>query len=195
MRKAIISVLLAGCALTTPALSQQTPPTQTKTYVYEFIHLRARVEEGLRGWLFLEDVQGQGFSHVQGFLKDIHPGDMIFDCSRDTNGLGDNVDVIQVGPSRSKRAGTSPRCGKSWTTSAGSRRATSAGKECTWRQNGPFFFPELGVDCATRGGIGYAVNGTGRGQRNSQAELAYFGLSRQRFQRSRSRKPQPDSCS
>jgi hypothetical protein len=98
MRKAILSVLLAGCSLTAPALSQQTPPTQTKTYVYEFIHLRARVEEGLRGWLFLEDVQGQGFSHVQGFLKDIHTGEMIFDCSRDTDGLGHNVDVIQVGP-------------------------------------------------------------------------------------------------
>jgi hypothetical protein len=91
-------VLLAGCALTTPALAQT---TQTKSYIYEWVHLRAGVEEGLRGWLFIEDLQGTLTqpSHLQGFLKDIHTGEMIFDCSGDADGLGfDNLDVIQVGP-------------------------------------------------------------------------------------------------
>jgi hypothetical protein len=92
---------LASCSLTPPALAPQTPPTQTKTCVDEWIHLRARVEEGSRGWLFIEDLQGTLTqpSHLQGFLKNIHTGEMIFDCSRDTDGLGfGNPDVIQVGP-------------------------------------------------------------------------------------------------
>jgi hypothetical protein len=99
MRKIIISALL-GWALTLPTAIAQTPAIQTKSYVYEWIHLRARVEEGLRGWLFIEDLQGTLTqpSHLQGFLKDIHTGEMIFDCSRDTDGFGFHTDVIQVGP-------------------------------------------------------------------------------------------------
>ncbi len=73
--------LLVAVALASPAAAQT---TQTKRFVYEWLHLRTFSYIG--GWLFIGDVQGH-HSHLQGFLKDPETGETSFDCSGEFDGM------------------------------------------------------------------------------------------------------------
>jgi hypothetical protein len=98
MRRATLAAAALALALVMPSLAQQ----QTRTYDYEWIHLRFNTHlpgADVVGWLFMEDVAGVR-SRFQGSLRTPDAG-QIFVCVGNTAEgipLPGDADIVQVGP-------------------------------------------------------------------------------------------------
>jgi hypothetical protein len=105
------------------ALAQQPPPTLTRSYTYEWVHLRFAFRDAdgapFHGLLLMEDVQGVQ-SRFVGYLRGHeHPDNgstvvvEVFDCAGRTDGLSLPTDglitrdanIVQVGPFAQQAAG------------------------------------------------------------------------------------------
>ena len=127
--KRLALALLASAAWASAAYGQTTP-TVTRSYTYEWIHVRITLREPendpFNGLLFMEDVSGaQGAqSRFLGYLRgEVIPSlpegqgnpviETVFDCSGPHNGVGRptdgkisrNANIVQVGPFAQEAAG------------------------------------------------------------------------------------------
>ncbi len=105
-RRLALAALLATAALT--AASAEAQQVRTKSYVYEWIHLRPSALDGslpVLGALFLEDISGHG-SRLDIHLTDPTTGEPIFECTAvapernfaPPEPFRHDYDIIQVGP-------------------------------------------------------------------------------------------------
>jgi hypothetical protein len=102
MLKALRLALLSVVALNAPVGAQTPPPVQTKSYVYEQIHLRLENAGGhqlITGALFMEDVTNR-HSQMELSVRNHATGALLYACSSGSlrNGRNDGDNIVQVGP-------------------------------------------------------------------------------------------------
>ena len=105
----------AACTLLTAALvsncvvgAAAAQTIKTKSYTYEWIHLKTAPLSQAKGFLFMEDVS-KHHSRIEGRLTDGTTGERILDCSAEGQDFPESsnfdFDIVQVGPFAQQASG------------------------------------------------------------------------------------------